>query len=162
MKQYEIMLLFDVQITEEERTEKIDTIKTAIKSGKESEVLKTVDLGIKQLAYPINKRTNGYYYLIYFESNPALIAKINTKIKYLEDILRFLIVESDEDLNAAKEDEALKVKKIAEQEAKKQAELEAKETGEKASSEEETEEVEEEKSSDEANDSAPEKEASDK
>lgn len=125
MVQYEIMLLFDVQIPEEERNEKIDDIKTIIKNCEKSDILKAVDLGIKQLAYPVNKRTNGYFYLIYFSSIPASIQKINSKVKYVEGVLRYLLVTSDEDLAAAQADEELKAKKKAEEAERRRKTAEA-------------------------------------
>lgn len=98
MRQYEAMILFDVQLTEEERLEKIDNIKSIIKSNKKNEILKTVDLGIKPLAYPIKKRTNGYYFLFYFKSETSAISKIHNKLKYMEGVLRFIIVVSEEEI----------------------------------------------------------------
>ena len=98
MRQYEIMILFDVQLSDEERETTIDKVKSTIKSNNQNEILKTVDLGIKSLAYPINKKINGYYYLMYFKSEPSYISKISNKFKFIEGILRFLIVLSDEDI----------------------------------------------------------------
>ncbi|HOL48145.1 MAG TPA: 30S ribosomal protein S6 [bacterium] len=120
-KQYECMILFDVQLSEEERAEKIDEIKRIIKSDKENEVLKTIDLGIKPLAYPIKKRKNGYYYLFYFVADTKSTARIHNKIKYLEGILRFLIVSSTEDI--INEQEKVQEEETEQKEEAKEAEV---------------------------------------
>ncbi len=92
------MILFDVQMSDEELKNKIDTIKSYILSNEQNEIIKCVDLGVKSLAYPIDKKTNGYYYLIYFNCSPVNIEKISNKLKFTENVLRFLIVLSDEDI----------------------------------------------------------------
>lgn len=51
--------------------------------------------GMKKLAYPIQKKTSGYYYLIEFKAEGSLIAKLETAYKRDERLLRFLTVSLD-------------------------------------------------------------------
>jgi len=54
------------------------------------------EMGLKQLAYPIKKRTSGIYYVIEFQTpTGAMIAKTELALKRDERILRFLTVKLD-------------------------------------------------------------------
>jgi small subunit ribosomal protein S6 len=51
--------------------------------------------GLKKLAYPIQKKSTGFYQLIEFEANPALVDKLETEYRRDERIMRFLTVKMD-------------------------------------------------------------------
>ena len=53
------------------------------------------DWGLKQLAYPIQKKTTGFYYLIEFKAEPQFIAKLETQYRRDERIIRFLTFAMD-------------------------------------------------------------------
>ena len=47
---------------------------------------------MRKLAYPIQKKSSGFYFLIEHESEPTLIDKLETEFRRDERILRFLTV----------------------------------------------------------------------
>ena len=51
--------------------------------------------GMRKLAYPIQKKTTGFYYLIEFRAEGEVIAKLETAYKRDERLLRFLTVSLD-------------------------------------------------------------------
>ena len=51
--------------------------------------------GMKKLAYPIQKKTTGFYTLIEFQAEPEFIARFETQFKRDERILRFQTVSMD-------------------------------------------------------------------
>ena len=53
------------------------------------------DWGLKKLAYPIQKKTTGFYYLIEFQAEPEFVAKFETQFKRDERIIRFQTVSMD-------------------------------------------------------------------
>ncbi len=53
------------------------------------------DWGLKQLAYPIQKKTTGFYYLIEFKADTQLIAQLETQYRRDERIMRFLTFAMD-------------------------------------------------------------------
>ncbi len=53
------------------------------------------DWGIKQLAYPIQKKTTGYYTLLEFNLDPQAIRRLEVEFKRDETIMRFLTVKLD-------------------------------------------------------------------
>ncbi len=53
------------------------------------------DWGMKKLAYPIQKKSTGFYTLIEFEAEPTLIATLETAYRRDERIIRFLTTRLD-------------------------------------------------------------------
>lgn len=51
--------------------------------------------GLRKLAYPIQKKNSGFYYLIEFKASGELINKLELEYKRDERILRFLTVALD-------------------------------------------------------------------
>lgn len=64
-------------------------------------IVKTEDIGRRQLAYSINNHNKGHYIIFNLEGDPSKLLEIETKIKYNESIIRhlFLLVKkhSEED-----------------------------------------------------------------
>ena len=64
-------------------------------------IVKTEDIGRRQLAYAINNHNKGHYIIFNLEGDPSKLLEIETKIKYNESIIRhlFLVVKkhSEED-----------------------------------------------------------------
>ena len=63
--------------------------------SKGGEIVYEEDWGLKQLAYPIQKKTTGFYYLIEFKAEPSLIARLETQYRRDERIMRFLTFAMD-------------------------------------------------------------------
>ncbi len=51
--------------------------------------------GLKKLAYPIQKKSTGFYYLIEFEADGDFISKLETEYRRDERIIRFLTFKMD-------------------------------------------------------------------
>ena len=64
--------------------------------------------GKRRLAYPIQKRSEGYYAIYVFECDPSFVAQVNQALRVIEAILRHMIVLYEDDiekLKAAQEEE---------------------------------------------------------
>ena len=59
------------------------------------EIVNKEDWGIKQLAYPIEKKTTGFYTLLEFSLDPQLLKKLEVEYKRDETIMRFLTTKMD-------------------------------------------------------------------
>ncbi len=59
------------------------------------EILNEEDWGLRKLAYPIQKKSTGFYHLIEFKAEPSLIAKLETQYRRDERIIRFLTFKLD-------------------------------------------------------------------
>ncbi len=62
---------------------------------KGAEIIFENNWGLKKLAYPIQKKTTGFYYLIEFKAPPTLVAELEVTYKRDERLLRFLTIRLD-------------------------------------------------------------------
>lgn len=86
---YEGMFVLSAVLSDELRRKLIDKIKSTIEE-RGGEFVKIHDQGRKRLAYEIEKQKEGYYLLMYFNFNPALITQIWREFRLTEGILRFM------------------------------------------------------------------------
>ncbi len=90
MTEYENLIIFDPESEEENISKKTDKLKEIIeKKGKVSNINKW---GMRQLAYPINKKEQGYYVLLEFTAEKELLPELDHELKLSKDILRHCIV----------------------------------------------------------------------
>ena len=94
IKHYETMFILKPTLTEEETVAQIDSIRSIIeKNG--GEIAAFENVGIKELAYEIEKCKRGYYYVIYFKGNPSGIAEIERNYRNNENLIRFIFIKYD-------------------------------------------------------------------
>ena len=55
------------------------------------------DWGLRKLAYPIQKKTTGFYHLFEFKADSQFIEKLETQYRRDERIIRFLTFAMDKD-----------------------------------------------------------------
>ena len=58
-------------------------------------IVNTEEWGLRKLAYPIQKKSTGFYSLIEFEADPQLIRKLETAYRRDERVLRWLTFRQD-------------------------------------------------------------------
>ena len=89
MKKYEVMFIINSTIEEEAKTALVEMAKEVIAA--DGEVTKVDLLGNKKLAYPIEKRNDGYYVLITFKAGKDLPKELDRRFRISENIMRHLI-----------------------------------------------------------------------
>ncbi len=91
MKHYELLFVVKPTLTEEEVQGRLAFVKDVLtKNGAE---IKTVDeMGVRKLAYEIEKCERGYYFVLYFTAPPASIDEVLRNLRLDENIIRFLNV----------------------------------------------------------------------
>ncbi len=100
MKPYELLLIITPDHDEKEAEALTDQVKGIIENG--GTLLKLDPWGKKRLAYPIRKRSEGYYVLYIFESAPNFVAELNQALHVIEAILRYMIVQYEDDIDKLK------------------------------------------------------------
>ena len=100
MKPYELLLIITPDHDENEAEALTNQVKGIIESG--GDLLKVDPWGKKRLAYPIQKRNEGYYVLYIFESAPSFVAQLNQALHVIESILRYMIVQYEDDIDKLK------------------------------------------------------------
>jgi small subunit ribosomal protein S6 len=64
-------------------------------------VVRLDDIGIRRLAYPIQKKEDGYYVLFEIEGSGQEIAELERRMRVNDMIMRYITVRVDEDRKAA-------------------------------------------------------------
>ena len=94
MRNYEIMFIVSTQLTEEEKQTGIKFVEDTLKaSGADS--VKTEIWGDRKLAYPINKKDNGYYVLTTFQMDGTRLTEVEGKLNINESLMKYMIVKTD-------------------------------------------------------------------
>lgn len=109
---YETVFILTPVLSEAQAKEAVTQYKKVLKDGS-ANVLHAEDWGLKKLAYPIQKKSTGFYNLLEFEAEGTFIAKLETAFKRDERILRFLTVKLDRDALAYAEKRKAKGSKKA-------------------------------------------------
>ena len=90
MNKYEAVIILNPNLST-----KVDSFLkefTSLLSDNSFNIIKTEDVGRRQLAYSINNHNKGHYLLFNIEGDPSKLIDIENKIKYNESIIRHLFV----------------------------------------------------------------------
>ena len=94
VRQYETVFIVTPVLSEEQIKETVKKYQTLL-TDNGAEIVFEHNWGMRKLAYPIQKKTTGFYYLIEFRAEGDVIAKLETAYKRDERLLRFLTVSLD-------------------------------------------------------------------
>jgi small subunit ribosomal protein S6 len=92
---YESMLVLDPEMSKEQIDGLVEKLKQFL-GDRGAEVLKIEEWGVNTLAYEIKKKDKGYYLLLYFNGDVALVAEMERTLRLMEEVLRYLIVKGEE------------------------------------------------------------------
>ena len=96
LKQYETVFIATPVLSEQQMKEAVAKY-TKLIADNGGEVVYEEDWGLRQLAYPIQHKTSGFYYLIQFQAKPEFVATLETQYFRDERIIRFITVALDKD-----------------------------------------------------------------
>ncbi len=94
VKQYETVFIVTPVLSEEQMKETVQKYTSLLKE-KGAEIVYENNWGMRKLAYPIRKKTTGFYYLIEFKAEGSVVADLEIAYKRDERLLRFLTVALD-------------------------------------------------------------------
>ena len=95
MRHYELTFIVDPVLSHEEIQSVRQTYEDQVKKLG-CKIIHVEDTGLKQLAYPLNKRNSGIYYTIEFESETGeAISSLELALRRDERIMRFLTIALD-------------------------------------------------------------------
>jgi small subunit ribosomal protein S6 len=94
MRKYENLVIVKPTLTAEEIQASVKVIEEVITSNG-GEIATTDSMGMRKLAYPIEKNERGYFHIIYYSVAPAAITEIERKFRLNEEILRFVTIKYD-------------------------------------------------------------------
>jgi small subunit ribosomal protein S6 len=94
MRHYENLVIVKPTLTEEEIKNTIALVEEVI-TANGGEIIARDAMGMKKLAYPIEKNARGYFYVMYYKAAPASISEIERRFRINEEILRFVTMKYD-------------------------------------------------------------------
>ena len=119
LNRYETVFIVTPVLSEDQMKETVKKY-TDFLTNRGAEIVFTNNWGMRKLAYPIKKKSSGFYYLIEFKAEGNVIADLEVAYKRDERLLRFLTVSLDKHAIAYNEK-----KRAAKQNAAVQAPAEA-------------------------------------
>ena len=94
MTNYELMFIIDPTLEDEKKEATVETVKGIIEADG---TVGEVDVwGLRKLAYPIQKKNEGYYVVVTFQASPELPKELDRRLRISEEVMRHLIINKDE------------------------------------------------------------------
>ncbi len=94
LNQYETVFICTPVLSEPQVKEAVKKFRDIITSN-ECEMLHEENWGMKKLAYPIQKKSTGFFQLFEFKADPSFISKLEIEFRRDERIIRFMTVKLD-------------------------------------------------------------------
>ena len=94
MNKYELALVVNAKIEDEARNKVVEDVKSLVtRFG--GTITDIDEWGKKKLAYEIQKMSEGFYYFIHFDAEATAPGEIESRIRIMENVLRFLCVKQE-------------------------------------------------------------------
>jgi small subunit ribosomal protein S6 len=120
MNQYETVFILTPVLSEEQMKEAVNKYREFLK-GKGAEVVHEEAWGMRKLAYPIQKKSTGFYHLLEYRAEGDLIKTLEVDFKRDERVMRFLTVKLDKHAIAYNEKKRRKAKEAKETKKEEEA-----------------------------------------
>jgi small subunit ribosomal protein S6 len=97
VREYEVIIIVQPNLEDAARDELVERVAGWLTPGeKESQKPEINHWGQRQLAYPIQNHNQGYYVLYNAQLEPQNISEIEQNMRYVEPLLRYLIVRKED------------------------------------------------------------------
>ena len=95
MNKYELAVVINAKLEDDAKNATLDKCKALVERFG-GEITNIDDWGKKKLAYEIDKMSEGFYYFIQFDAEPTAPAEIESRIRIMDNVIRYLCVKNDE------------------------------------------------------------------
>jgi small subunit ribosomal protein S6 len=109
LNQYETVFIMTPVLSEEQMKEAVKKFKDYL-INKGAEIVFEDNWGMRKLAYPIQKKSTGFYFLLEYKAEGSIIMDMEVAFKRDERIMRFLTVKLDKHAIAYNEKKRKKAK----------------------------------------------------
>ena len=116
MNQYETVFILTPVLSDDQMKEAVKKYEDYLANAG-AEIVHEEHWGMRKLAYPIQKKSTGFYQLIEYKAEGNVIADVETELKRDERVLRFLTVKLDKHAVAYNEKKRRKAQEQAEAQA---------------------------------------------
>ncbi|GAB6010575.1 30S ribosomal protein S6 [Viscerimonas tarda] len=94
MNNYETVFILTPVLSDVQMKEAVEKFK-GILTAEGAEIVNEELWGLRKLAYPIQKKSTGFYAFVEFNANPTVIAKLELNFRRDERVIRFLTFRQD-------------------------------------------------------------------
>ena len=94
MNQYETVFILTPVLSDDQTKETVEKFKKVL-TDNGAEIVNEEAWGLKKLAYQIEKKTSGFYFLMEFKAEPEVIKTLETAYRRDEKVIRFQTVKLD-------------------------------------------------------------------
>lgn len=94
MTNYEVMFIMNPALEEATKEATIEAVNGIIAA--DGEVGEVQVMGMRKLAYPIEKKEEGYYVVVEFKGNPTLPKELDRRLRISDNVMRHMIINNDE------------------------------------------------------------------
>ena len=95
MSKYELTFVVNAKIEDDERAAVVDKCKALIERFGGT-ITNVDEWGKRRLAYEIQKMKEGFYYVVQFDAPPSAPAEIESRIRIMDNVMRYLVVKREE------------------------------------------------------------------
>lgn len=94
MNKYESVIIINPNVDEEGTKSLVKKFTDLINTDGKLE--KADELGKRKLAYEVQKNSEGYYVIFYFEANPTLISELERIYRITDEVIKFMTIKVEE------------------------------------------------------------------
>ena len=94
LNQYETVFILTPVLSDIQMKETVEKFKNLILEDG-GEMVNEENWGLKKMAYPIQKKTTGFYQLFEFKADPSFVKKLDVNFRRDERVIRFLTFKLD-------------------------------------------------------------------
>ena len=94
MNHYETVFILTPVLSDVQMKEAVEKFK-GILAAEGAEIINEENWGMKKLAYPIEKKSTGFYQLLEFKAEPTVIDKLELNFRRDERVIRYITVKLD-------------------------------------------------------------------
>ena len=91
MNQYETVFILTPVLSDEQTKETVAKFKGLLTENG-AEILNEEAWGLKKLAYQIEKKSSGFYFLLEYKAEPTIVKTLETGFRRDEKVIRFMTV----------------------------------------------------------------------
>ena len=95
MNKYELAVVVSAKLEDDERAATIEKVKAYIERFG-GQITNVDEWGKKRLAYEVQKMKEAFYYFIQFDADSTVPAQIESRVRIIENVIRYLCVRQDE------------------------------------------------------------------
>ena len=94
MNNYETVFILTPVLSDVQMKEAVEKFKNLL-TDQGAEIVNEENWGLRKLAYPIDKKSTGFYTFLEFKADPSVVARLEVNFRRDERVIRFLTIKQD-------------------------------------------------------------------